>query len=161
MIWGLAHDASEATTTSPTLNCVHIQPAFDATCRYVLDHNLPIDTSYYLTNQLKEPMMRLFEPIIGKSKAQSLFTGDHTFKVVSSKPTKSAGGLMAFVERSEPCLGAAESSPRQHVRVSCVVDSTTMVASMPRRAGADCKNAVKKSAAKVCSAFCAECRTDM
>eukprot|EP01052_Picozoa_sp_SAG31_P027444 SAG31_NODE_2571_length_5459_cov_7.139925_3_plen_143_part_00 len=38
---------------------------------------------------------------------------------------------MAFVERSEPCLGMG------------------------------CKNAVRKSAAKVCTAFCAECRTDM
>eukprot|EP01052_Picozoa_sp_SAG31_P027445 SAG31_NODE_2571_length_5459_cov_7.139925_4_plen_71_part_00 len=39
-------------------------------------------------------MLRLFEPIIGKSKANSLFTGDHTFTVVSSKPAKSAGGYV-------------------------------------------------------------------
>ena len=31
---------------------------------YVLDNNLPIDTEYYLTNQLSNPLTRIFEPII-------------------------------------------------------------------------------------------------
>ena len=28
---------------------------------YVLENNLPIDTEYYLTNQLSKPLSRLFE----------------------------------------------------------------------------------------------------
>lgn len=31
---------------------------------YVLEHNLPIDTQYYLDNQLSKPLMRLFEPLL-------------------------------------------------------------------------------------------------
>ena len=38
---------------------------------YVLDNNLPIDTKYYLENQLSKPLMRIFEPILGE-KSQSL-----------------------------------------------------------------------------------------
>lgn len=41
---------------------------------YVLDHDIPIDTNYYLMNQLQKPLLRLFEPIIGEAKAMSLFS---------------------------------------------------------------------------------------
>lgn len=32
---------------------------------YVLEHNIPIDTNYYLENQLSKPLQRIFEPILG------------------------------------------------------------------------------------------------
>ena len=35
---------------------------------YVLDNNLPIDTQYYLENQISKPLMRIFEPILGEEK---------------------------------------------------------------------------------------------
>jgi len=38
---------------------------------FVLENNLPIDTKYYLENQLSKPLMRIFEPILG-DKASSL-----------------------------------------------------------------------------------------
>lgn len=38
---------------------------------WVLENNLPIDTNYYLDNQLSKPLMRIFEPIL-KDKASSL-----------------------------------------------------------------------------------------
>lgn len=38
---------------------------------YVLENNIPIDTKYYLENQLSNPLMRIFEPVLGE-KAQSL-----------------------------------------------------------------------------------------
>lgn len=38
---------------------------------YVLEHSIPIDTSYYLDNQLTNPLMSIFEPIL-KDKARSL-----------------------------------------------------------------------------------------
>lgn len=31
---------------------------------YVLDHSLPIDTKYYLDNQISKPLIRIFEPIL-------------------------------------------------------------------------------------------------
>ena len=38
---------------------------------YVLENNIPIDTKYYLENQLSKPLLRIFEPILGE-KASSL-----------------------------------------------------------------------------------------
>ncbi|PSR90586.1 hypothetical protein PHLCEN_2v4879 [Hermanssonia centrifuga] len=38
---------------------------------YALENNMPIDTKYYLENQLSNPLMRIFEPIMGE-KASSL-----------------------------------------------------------------------------------------
>lgn len=38
---------------------------------YVLENNVPIDTRYYLENQLSKPLMRIFEPILG-TRANSL-----------------------------------------------------------------------------------------
>lgn len=38
---------------------------------YVLENNIPIDTKYYLENQLSKPLMRIFEPIMGE-RASSL-----------------------------------------------------------------------------------------
>lgn len=38
---------------------------------YVLENNIPIDTKYYLENQLSKPLIRIFEPILGE-KAESV-----------------------------------------------------------------------------------------
>ncbi|KAF2670180.1 DNA polymerase delta, catalytic subunit [Microthyrium microscopicum] len=70
---------------------------------YVLEHNLPIDTKYYLENQLSKPLVRIFEPIIGETKAQSLLTGDHTRTISVAAPTH--GGLMKFAKKTMTCLG--------------------------------------------------------
>ena len=39
---------------------------------YVLDNNVPIDTKYYLENQISKPLLRIFEPILGDAKAESI-----------------------------------------------------------------------------------------
>lgn len=31
---------------------------------YVLDHTMPIDTAYYLDNQISKPLLRIFEPVL-------------------------------------------------------------------------------------------------
>ncbi|KAK4054869.1 DNA-directed DNA polymerase delta [Microbotryomycetes sp. JL201] len=69
---------------------------------YVLENNVPIDTKYYLENQLAKPLMRIFEPILGE-KASSLLAGDHTRTVSIVAPT--VGGLMKFAVRTQTCLG--------------------------------------------------------
>ncbi|CAG5897641.1 unnamed protein product [Menidia menidia] len=71
---------------------------------YVLENNIPIDTQYYLEQQLSKPLMRIFEPILGESKAESiLLKGDHTRckTVLTSK----IGGLMAFAQKRSTCIG--------------------------------------------------------
>jgi DNA polymerase delta subunit 1 len=70
---------------------------------YVLDHNLPIDTEYYLTNQLSNPLMRIFEPIIPNP--QVLISGDHTRTISKPTPTGKAGGIMNFAVKKETCMG--------------------------------------------------------
>ena len=70
---------------------------------YVLENNLPIDTKYYLDNQLAKPLGRIFEPILGEKKAASLLTGEHTRAISVAAPTK--GGLMNFAKKTETCLG--------------------------------------------------------
>lgn len=68
---------------------------------YVLDHNIPIDTKYYLENQLSKPLMRIFEPIMG-AKSQSLLSGDHTRTVYQGSSTLKSG-LMKFAQKVETC----------------------------------------------------------
>ncbi|KAK7939734.1 hypothetical protein WMY93_003060 [Mugilogobius chulae] len=71
---------------------------------YVLENNIPIDTQYYLDQQLAKPLLRIFEPILGETKAESiLLKGDHTRckTVLTSK----VGGLMAFAQKRSTCIG--------------------------------------------------------
>eukprot|EP00058_Branchiostoma_floridae_P022753 XP_002608243.1 hypothetical protein BRAFLDRAFT_125058 [Branchiostoma floridae] len=71
---------------------------------YVLENNIPIDTKYYLDQQLSKPLLRIFEPILGESKATSvLLKGEHTLSktVVSSKISALAG----FVKKRSTCIG--------------------------------------------------------
>ncbi|CAA9961376.1 DNA polymerase [Pyrenophora teres f. maculata] len=70
---------------------------------YVLENNLPIDTRYYLDNQLAKPLGRIFEPILGEKKAASLLTGDHTRSITVAAPTM--GGLMKFAKKTSTCMG--------------------------------------------------------
>ncbi|PWA33263.1 hypothetical protein CCH79_00013575 [Gambusia affinis] len=71
---------------------------------FVLENNIPIDTQYYLEQQLSKPLLRIFEPILGETKAESvLLKGDHTRckTVLTSK----VGGLMAFAQKRSTCIG--------------------------------------------------------
>lgn len=70
---------------------------------YVLENNVPIDTKYYLENQLAKPLSRIFEPILGETKARSLLTGEHTRYVSVAAP--SVGGLMKFAKKTQTCMG--------------------------------------------------------
>ncbi|KAL8982898.1 MAG: hypothetical protein Q9177_005137 [Variospora cf. flavescens] len=70
---------------------------------YVLEHNIPIDTKYYLDNQLAKPLGRIFEPILGEKKAGQLLTGEHTRAVSVAAPT--TGGLMKFAQKTQTCMG--------------------------------------------------------
>jgi DNA polymerase delta subunit 1 len=70
---------------------------------YVLNNSIPLDYDYYLSNQLSNPLTRIFEPII--SNPQSLLCGDHTRTVCKPTPTAKAGGIMMFAVKKEKCLG--------------------------------------------------------
>jgi len=51
---------------------------------YVLENSLPIDTQYYLKQQMSKPILRLFSPIM--EHPESLFSGAHTRVVKKIAP---------------------------------------------------------------------------
>jgi len=71
---------------------------------YVLENNLPIDSKWYLTNQLSKPLTRIFEPIISDVE-KSLLQGDHTRKIFIPTPSARKGSLMMFAVKTAQCLG--------------------------------------------------------
>ncbi|CAF0813289.1 unnamed protein product [Rotaria sordida] len=71
---------------------------------YVLDNNVPIDTKYYLEQQISKPLLRIFEPILGDAKAESiLLHGEHTS--VKTVVTSKVGGLASFITKKDKCIG--------------------------------------------------------
>lgn len=71
---------------------------------FVLENNIPIDTKYYLDQQLAKPLARIFDPILGDKKTgQLLLNGEHTRSISIAAPT--LGGLMKFAKKTQTCLG--------------------------------------------------------
>jgi DNA polymerase delta subunit 1 len=75
---------------------------------FALQNRLQIDSHYYLENQLKKPIMRIFKNIIGEEEAAKLFQGKHAMKkkvssINTEAPTQK-GTLMGFVAVQSRCL---------------------------------------------------------
>ena len=68
---------------------------------WVLEHNIPLDTRYYLENQLKKPLTRIFRALLPDPNV--LFVGEHTRTI--SNPTPKKGGIMGFVQNTKRCVG--------------------------------------------------------
>ncbi|KAF7684228.1 DNA polymerase delta catalytic subunit [Astathelohania contejeani] len=83
---------------------------------YVLENGLPIDTEYYLENQLSKPIHRLFEPVM--ENVAELLRGEHT-RVVSGASIM-RGPMSQFMSRKTVCLGCK--SPGDILCVSCQSD---------------------------------------
>jgi len=93
---------------------------------FALENNLTIDSDYYIENQLQQPLMRIFGPIIGDDKAMSrLFRGDH-MRIVT-KSTSSAGALMKFATKSLKCLGCRQVIKAGSLCEHCKVDKAPEV----------------------------------
>lgn len=69
---------------------------------FVLENNLPIDTAYYLENQLSKPILRILEPVLGESAESLLFKGQHT--LTRTQVTSKVGALMVFARRRPTCF---------------------------------------------------------
>ncbi|XP_066916708.1 DNA polymerase delta catalytic subunit-like [Clytia hemisphaerica] len=79
---------------------------------YVLENNIPIDTNHYLEHQLMNPLLRIFEPILGENKTQNaLFKGEHTR--VKTVVTAKVGGLAKFTKKTATCLGCKTVIPKE------------------------------------------------
>lgn len=77
---------------------------------YVLENSLPIDTKYYLDNQLSKPLTRIFEPILGDKKTRELLHGSHT-RTVKVGGAKAGGMLMKFAKKSNTCKSCKTAIP--------------------------------------------------
>ncbi|KAI8851031.1 DNA polymerase family B-domain-containing protein [Chytridium lagenaria] len=116
-------DSGSAPSTGDRVSYVIIKGTKDAAAYekaedplYVLENNLPIDTKYYLENQLANPVMRIFEPILGE-KASTLFSGDHVRKIQVAAPA--TGALMKFAVRTATCLGCKTPLPKNVESAVC------------------------------------------
>ncbi|XP_072396309.1 DNA polymerase delta catalytic subunit [Diabrotica undecimpunctata] len=70
---------------------------------YVLENNIPIDSKYYLENQLSKPLVRIFQPILGDNAESILLRGEHTRS--KTMVTSKVGALSAFTQKKEVCIG--------------------------------------------------------
>ncbi|CAG7820515.1 unnamed protein product [Allacma fusca] len=70
---------------------------------FALENSVPIDTLYYLENQLSKPLTRIFEPILGEKTESVLLRGDHTrTKVIV---TSKVSALSMFTKKKSTCVG--------------------------------------------------------
>ena len=70
---------------------------------YAMEHNLQIDTHYYIENQLRKPLERIFGPVLSAAKITELFSGKHTLSL--RKERVRSGPMAQFVVRLPSCLG--------------------------------------------------------
>lgn len=71
---------------------------------FVLQNNLPIDYDFYLNNQIKQPLIRLFEPILAKPEV-TLFSGEHMRNIYVPPKGNQVSGLFKFATVQKKCIG--------------------------------------------------------
>jgi DNA polymerase delta subunit 1 len=81
---------------------------------FVLQHGIPIDTAYYIENQLRKPLERLFEPML--KNVNSLFAGDHASKI--KLHTNRAGAMTRFTVKTNTCM-ACKTPLKNPTTVTC------------------------------------------
>ena len=88
---------------------------------YALQHNIPIDFTYYIDNQIKLPLIRIFEPIFGDAKNTELklFSGEHTRTKYQPKVATGKGGLGSFIKVKETCMNCKCGLPPKHDDILC------------------------------------------
>jgi hypothetical protein len=69
---------------------------------YALENDIPLSFPYYMDNQLKLPLCRVFKAVV-KDPVKELFTGPHTMKRVLTTPSFKVGGIMRFVKHAVQC----------------------------------------------------------
>jgi DNA polymerase delta subunit 1 len=69
---------------------------------YALEHRLGIDTDWYLDHQLKKPLERIFEPILGDKVTKELFSGEHTNHV--KRITNKGAAIFQFAKVVASCV---------------------------------------------------------
>jgi len=74
--------------------------------QYAETQGLPIDADYYIEQQLRQPLLRIFEPVVGGDPAKvvsMLFAGGEGRRT-SAPSAVAKSGLGAFMKKSEKCM---------------------------------------------------------
>lgn len=95
---------------------------------YVLENCVPIDSNYYLENQLSKPLLRIFEPILGEKAESILLRGEHTR--TKSVVTSKVSALSAFTTKKEACLGCKALLPKGYEKKALCVHCESKEASL-------------------------------
>lgn len=66
---------------------------------FVLENNIQVDSKYYLTNQLQNPLTSIIEPIIGERQTNAMFV----VKSIKLNTGNTKGGLMGFIKKVATC----------------------------------------------------------
>jgi hypothetical protein len=71
----------------------------------VIDKGLSVDRTYYIENQLRGPVERIFTTVFGEEGVRGIFHGDHTRKTVKKPPPKTSalGGFFVSQKRCSEC----------------------------------------------------------
>lgn len=62
--------------------------------RWARQHGIPVDPHYYIERQLKKPLLRLLQPVLGERAEAEIFRGPHTRRIVQRLPKR--GGLVDY-----------------------------------------------------------------
>ena len=73
---------------------------------YVLQNDLAIDYEHYIEHHLKNPLLRLFEPIL-QDPNREIFAGEHTRKVYKPKINTAKGAFGGFIKVKQTCIGCS------------------------------------------------------
>ncbi|AMD21716.1 HFL140Wp [Eremothecium sinecaudum] len=71
---------------------------------YVLENNIQIDSKYYLTTQLQNPIISIIAPIIGEKQANAMFV----VKSIKISTGNQKGGLMGYIKKVQTCKGCKQ-----------------------------------------------------
>ncbi|KAF2070254.1 hypothetical protein CYY_008425 [Polysphondylium violaceum] len=69
---------------------------------YVLEHNILLDTQYYLDKQLKAPLLRIFKPCLPNPEA--IFNGEHTRTIAQATLSTNNKGFFGALEKKKVCM---------------------------------------------------------
>ena len=70
---------------------------------YAMEHDLPLDLDYYVENQLKGPIDRVFECVFPNYESNNIFHGASTQSIINLQTVSKTKGLGAFTKVLYKC----------------------------------------------------------
>lgn len=70
---------------------------------YAMENELPLDLDYYVQNQLRGPIDRIFEVVFPRYSGTDVFEGKATLNITSTQQVSKQKGLGLFVSTVFKC----------------------------------------------------------